>query len=180
MHPEQPGQPPIQAPYHQNPAGQPPVHAQYPQYPAGQYLPPGYWQQPKPPSSPLRIAAGVLAIIASVVGIMIVGIFLFARHGGASTPFNGWMNFFLIAGSIGSLVAGIVILVKQRKRGGATPWLVTSFSGLAVIGCLGFMAGGNSGLPGAPLLVLPFALATLVLAILVVVKDKSHGPIQHR
>lgn len=158
MHPEYPSQPPAQTPY--------------PQAPAGYYPPPGYWQ-PKPPSSALRIAAGVLALIASVVGIMMAGIFLFARHGGASTPFNGWMNFFLIAGSIGCLVTGIVIMAKQRKRGGSTPWLVTSFSGLVVIACLGFMIGRNSGLPGAPIMILPFALATLVLASLVVVKDKQ-------
>jgi hypothetical protein len=42
------------------------------------------------------------------------------------------------------------------------------------------MAAGNSGLPGAPLIILPFALATLVLAILVVVKEKPQGPMQHR
>lgn len=154
MHPEHPNQPP------------------YPQSPAGHYPPPGYWQ-PKPPSSPLRIATGVLALIASVVGIMMAGILLFARHGGASTPFNGWMNFFLIMGSVGCLVTGIVIMVKQRKRGGATPWLVTSFAGLIVIACLGFMAARNSGLPGAPVIILPFALATLVMAIMVVMKDKQ-------
>jgi uncharacterized membrane protein SirB2 len=145
---------------------QPPVQTRCPPAPSGSYPPSGYWQ-PKPPSSPLRIAAGVLALIASVVGVMMAGVLLFARHGGASTPFNGWMNFFLIVGSIGCLVTGIVIMAKQRKRGGSTPWLVTSFSGLTVIGCLGFMAAGNSGLPGAPLIILPFALATLVLAILV-------------
>lgn len=151
--------------------GAQPTPANYPQPPAGYYPPPGYWQ-PKAPASGLRIAAGVLALVASVVGIMIAGIYLFARHGGASTPFNGWMNFFLIVGSIGCLVTGIVILAKQRKQGGATPWLVTAFSGSMVLGCLGFMAGGNSGLPGAPLIVLPFAMATLVLAILVAVKGK--------
>jgi uncharacterized membrane protein SirB2 len=163
MHPEHPSQPPAQTPYSQAPAGY--------------YPPPGYWQS-KPPSSPLRIAAGVLALIASVVGIMIAGIYLFVRHGGASTPFNGWMNFFLVAGSIGCLVTGIVILAKQRKQGGATPWLVTSFSGLMVLGCLGFMVGGNSGLPGAPLLVLPFAMATLVLAILAGLKGKQQQPVR--
>lgn len=110
---------------------------------------------------------------------MIACIYLFVRHGGASTPYNGWMNFFLIVGSIGSLVTGIVILAKQRKQGGAIPWLVTAFSGSMVLGCLGFMAGGNSGLPGAPLIVLPFALATLVLAILAGVKAKA-VPAQRR
>ncbi|MDT0168887.1 hypothetical protein [Pseudarthrobacter sp. BRE9] len=165
---------------HPEHTGQPPVPANYPQAPAGYYPPPGYWQQPKPPASGLRVAAGVVALVSSVVGIMIAGIYLFVRHGGASTPFNGWMNFFLIVGSVGCLVTGIVILAKQRRKGGATPRLVTSFSGLMVLGCLGFLVGGNSGLPGAPLMVLPFALATLVLGILVVVKDKPQGRVQHR
>lgn len=156
----------------EHPAPQP-TTANYPQPPAGYYPPPGYWQQAKAPASGLRIAAGVLALVASVVGIMIAGIYLFVRHGGASTPFNGWMNFFLVVGSIGCFVAGIVILAKQRKQGGATPWLVTAFSGSMVLGCLGFMAGGNSGLPGAPLIVLPFALATLVLAIMAGLKGKQ-------
>lgn len=90
------------------------------------------------------------------------------------------MNVFLIVGSIGCLVTGIVILAKQRKQGGVTPWLVTSFSGLMMLGCLGFMVAGNSGLPGAPLMVLPLALATLVLAILVAVRGKPKGPIQRK
>lgn len=97
---------------------------------------------------------------------------LFVRHGGASTPFNGWMNFFLIVGSIGSLVTGIVILAKQRKRGGATPWLVGSFSALAVVGCLGAMAGGSAGLPGAWGISLLLALPVVALAVLVIALEK--------
>ena len=157
MHPEHVGQPPAQTRY---PSSQ---RATLPRRGTG---------QPKPPASGLRVAAGVVALVASVVGVMIAGVFLFPRRGGASTPFNGWMNFFLVVGSIGSLVTGIVILAKQRKQGGATPWLVTCFSGLMVIACLGFMAANDCGLPGTPLIILPFALATLVIAILVAVKGK--------
>lgn len=139
---------------------------------AGQYPAPGYWQ-PKAPASPLRIAAGVVALVLSALGILTAGILLFTIHSGASTPLNGWLNFFLIVGSVGCLVTGIVILAKQRKRGGATPWLVASFAALVVIACLGFMAGRSSGLPGAWNIILPPALATLVLAVLVIVKGKT-------
>ncbi|GAA1772338.1 hypothetical protein GCM10009712_20450 [Pseudarthrobacter sulfonivorans] len=140
-------------------------------YPAGQYYPPAGWQ-PKLPASGLRIATGVVALVMSVFGIFTACMFLFTRHSGASSPFNGWMNFFLIVGSIGCLVTGIVILAKQRKRGGATPWLVASFGALGAIACLGFMAGGNSGLPGAFDIILPVALATVILALLVTVLVK--------
>ncbi|WP_427136702.1 hypothetical protein [Pseudarthrobacter sp. S9] len=141
-------------------------------YGAGQHPAPAN-RKPAPAASPLRISAGVVALVLSVVGIIFAGAFLFSKHGGASTPFNGWMNFFLIVGSIGCLVTGIVIIAKQRKRGGATPWLVASFAALVVIACLGFMSSGNSGLPGAPVITLPAALATAILAVLVVVKDKT-------
>jgi len=130
-------------------------------------------RQPAPAASPLRISAGVVALVLSVVGIFFAGVFLFSKHGGASSPFNGWMNFFLIVGSVGCLVTGIVIIAKQRNRGGATPWLVASFAALVVIACLGFMGDGESGLPGAPVITLPAALATAILAVLVVVKDKT-------
>lgn len=139
--------------------------------PAGHYPPAGY-AQPKVPTSGMRVAAGVLALIASVVGLFSAALLLFMRHGGDSTPLNGWINFLLIVGSIGCLVTGIVIVAKQRKRGGATPWLVTSFAGLIVVVCLISILLRSSGLPGAWTLILPFALATLVLAVLVVVKDR--------
>lgn len=150
----------------------PPLHAQndgghgMPQTP-----PYGAWQV-KPKASPLRISAGVVALILSVVGIFFAGLVLFVPHRGGSTPLNGWMNFFLIVGSIGSLVTGIVILAKQRKRGGATPWLVASFAALVVIACLSFMATRDIGLPGAPGMTMPFALGTAILAVLVILMEK--------
>jgi hypothetical protein len=125
-------------------------------------------------ASALRISTGVVALVLSVVGIIFAGMLLFVRHSGASTPFNGWMNFFLIVGSIGCLVTGIVILAKQRKRGGATPWLVASFAVLVVVACL-VMAARNTGLPGATVITLPAALAVTVLAVLVIVKEKTRG-----
>ncbi|RAX43899.1 hypothetical protein DQ354_18100 [Arthrobacter sp. AQ5-06] len=97
----------------------------------------------------------MLALIMAFLGIIGSCMLLFMRHSGASTPFYGWMNFFLIVGSIGCLVTGIVILAKQRKRGGATPWLVAFFGAMAVIACLasihrsGLMGRGCSDLcPG--------------------------------
>lgn len=158
---------------YQRPLHKPAAQQAYP-YPPGQQLPPTNWQ-PKEPASPLRITTGVVALVLSVVGIPFAGMLFFVRHGGDSTPFNGWMNFFLIVGSIGCLVTGIIIMIKQRKRGGATPWLVISFSGLAVIACLGSMVSGN-GLPGGWAITLLFALATTVLAVLVTVKDKGAKP----
>ncbi|MET4143805.1 hypothetical protein [Arthrobacter sp. UYCo732] len=155
----------------QQPGGQPPAQQPYP-YPSGQYGPPANWQ-PKPPASGLRIATGVVALVLFVFGIFTAGMFLFSRHSGASSPLNGWMNFFLIVGSIGCLVTGIVIMAKQRKRGGATPWLVASFAALAVIACLGFLGGRDSGLPGAFTIILPVALAVTVLAVLVIVRGNA-------
>lgn len=140
----------------------------------GAYAYPGYGYPQKPKASGMRIGTGVVAIVLAVVGILFACAFLFQKSAyGASTPFNGWMNFFLIVGSVGSLVTGIVILAKQRKRGGATPWLVTSFAALVVIACLGFMSSRSMGLPGAPVITLPFALAATALAILVIVLEKS-------
>lgn len=136
-----------------------------------QTAPQGVWQF-KPKASPLRISAGVVGLVLSVVGILFSGILLFGRNGGSSTPLNGWMILFVIVGSIGSLVTGIVILAKQRKRGGATPWLVLSFAALVVVACLSFMATRDIGLPGAPPMIMPFALATAVLAGLVILMEK--------
>jgi hypothetical protein len=125
----------------------------------------------------MRIATGVVALVLAVVGDLFAGVFLFGETSyGASTPFNGWMNFFLIVGSIGSigsLVTGIVILAKQRKLGGATPWLVASFAALVMIACMGFMAADNTGYPGLPIMTLPFALATTLLAALVILLEKT-------
>ncbi|MGO4230157.1 hypothetical protein AB4Y72_14945 [Arthrobacter sp. YAF34] len=130
-------------------------------------------RQPSGPASALRVSAGVLALIVSVIGVVFAGAFLLSKSSdGGSTPFNGWMNFFLIVGAIGCLVTGIVILAKQRKRGGATPWLVAAFAACLVISCLGFMSSISYNLPGAPIITLPLALATLILAVLVIAKDK--------
>lgn len=156
----------------ESPTGQPFAHETNDR-PAGQHRAPAVWQ-PGPPASALRISAGVLALIVAVIGVIFAGAFLFSKSSdGGSTPLNGWMNFFAIVGSIGCLVTGIVIIAKQRKRGGATPWLVASFAALIVISCLGFMSSLSYNLPGAPVITLPVALATLVLTVLVIVKDKS-------
>jgi hypothetical protein len=144
--------------------------------PTSQTLPPtgGYapasWQ---PASSPLRISAGVVGLVLSVVGIVLASALLFTKGLGPGSPFLGWMNFFLIVGSIGCLVTGIVIIAKQRKRGGATPWLVATFAALAVIACIGMLAGPRSSFPGFVMITLPVALATGILAVLVIVRDKT-------
>lgn len=70
-------------------------------------------------------------------------------------------------------MTGIVILAKQRKRGGATPWLVAAFSALVAAGCLGLIAGRTGGLPGFNTITLPVALVALVLAALVILKEKT-------
>lgn len=95
----------------------------------------GYDGQRPAGASRLRITAAVFALIFAVLGIFEVLIVLFSRPPIApSTPFVGWMNFLLLVGSVGSLVTGIVLLAKQRRRGGATPWLVAAFG---VVGALG-------------------------------------------
>lgn len=160
----------------QHPQNQPPAPNAYPnpqglQQPAGYYPGPGHFQ-PKAPASGLRIGAGVVALIAGVLGVLFALVFLFDGHRGGSTPFNGFMNLFLIVGSVGSFVTGIVVMAKQRKRGGYTPRLLAGFAASSVIACLGFTAAGNTGIPGAWMIILPFALGTLILAVLVIVLEK--------
>ncbi|GAA2134438.1 hypothetical protein GCM10009825_18060 [Arthrobacter humicola] len=125
------------------------------------------------PASPLRIATGVVALVLPVVGLPFAAALLFSKGLGPGSPFNGWMNFFLIVGSIGCVVTGIVIIAKQRRRGGATPWLVGSFALLVVIACLGMLASPRASFPGFILITVLVAIATLILAILVIVMDKA-------
>ena len=79
-----------------------------------QATPPGIWQF-KPKASPLRVAVGVVALVLSEVGVFFAGLLLLGPHGGDSTPLDVRMVLFLIVGSIGCLVTGIVILAKQRN-----------------------------------------------------------------
>lgn len=133
---------------------------------------PVYGYQPKPKASGMRVGTGVVAIVVAAMGILLVGIRLFTKSLGSSTPFMGWMNFLLIVGVLGCLVTGIVILAKQRKRGGATPWLVASFAVLIVLACLGLNSDYNNGTPGGQAIMIPCALAAAVLAALVIVLEK--------
>lgn len=126
--------------------------------------------QPAPIPS-LRISAGVVTLVLSISGLTMAAARLFTKGLGGSTPFNGWMNFILIVGAVGSLVTGIVIIAKQRKTFGATPWLVGSFTALVLIACLGLLPA--PGLPGLTLITLPVALAALVLAALVIAMERS-------
>jgi uncharacterized membrane protein SirB2 len=133
---------------------------------------PGYGYPQKPKASGMRIGAGVVAIVVAATGILLVAIRLFTKSLGSSTPLMGWMNFLLIVGVLGCLVTGIVILAKQRKRGGATPWLIASFAVLIVVACLGLNSDYNNGTPGGQAIMIPSALAATVLAALVIVLEK--------
>ncbi|HEX9088492.1 MAG TPA: hypothetical protein VF867_13310 [Arthrobacter sp.] len=143
---------------------------------AGQGQPyPLYGYAPKPKSSGLRIATGVVALVIAAYGLILAAARLFTptRLLGSSTPYIGWMNFFLIVGVLGCLVTGIVILANQRRKGGATPWLVGSFAVLIVLACLGLNADPHNGTPGGQAILIPFALAVAILATLVIVLEKK-------
>jgi hypothetical protein len=132
-----------------------------------------YGYPPKPKASGLRIAMGVVAHAIAAFGILYVGVRLFTKTYAPSAPAAPWMNFRLIVGVLGCLVTGIVILAKQRKRGGAIPWLVGSFAILLVLACPGISADLHNSTPGAQAIMIPSALAVAVLATLVIVLEKK-------
>lgn len=70
------------------------------------------------------------------------------------------------------LVTGIVIIVKQKKRGGATPWLVASFAALLLMAALGLDSLDYSGTPGADRITLFAALAVIAPAVLVILTER--------
>ncbi|MFF2244293.1 hypothetical protein ACFVTM_08960 [Arthrobacter sp. NPDC058130] len=152
-----------ETPLSQPPRTETPAGFAQPQYPV---------HGPAPKASGLRVATGVVALVIAPFAVLLVGVRLFARHMGPSTPFLGWMNFLLLVGAVGCLVTGIVILAKQRKRGGTTPWLVGSFAGLIVLGCLGLNTVLANGTPGGQAILIPCALAVAVLAALVIILEK--------
>jgi uncharacterized membrane protein SirB2 len=123
-------------------------------------------------ASPLRITAGVLALSVAAWSLLFAGIRLFGRDMGPSNPFEGWMNFMLIVGAVGCLVTGIVVIAKQKKRGGATPWLVAGFAVLILVGALGLGSMVYSGTPGGDRITLFAAFAVLIPAALVIVMEK--------
>jgi uncharacterized membrane protein SirB2 len=131
--------------------------------------PTGYHQ---PSASPFRITAGVVSLAVAVWTIQFVAIRLFTKGLGGSTPFGGWMNVLLIVGGIGCLVAGIVIIVKQKKRGGATPWLVGSFAAIVLVAALGLGSMDYSGTPGGDRITVFAALAALAPAAFVIVWER--------
>ncbi|QOT19538.1 hypothetical protein [Paenarthrobacter sp. YJN-5] len=124
-------------------------------------------------ASPWRITAGVVALAFGAWGVLYATVRLFTKGLGPSTPFVGWMNFLIIVGAIGCLVTGIVIIVKQRKRGGATPWLVGSFAAAILIAALGLGGMDYSGTAGGDKISMIAALVTIAFAGVVIVLEKN-------
>lgn len=143
------------------------------EHPAGQPLTTRGSYRTAPVASPLRITTGVVSLAVAAWTVMFAAIRLFTKGlGGPSTPFVGWMNFLLIVGGIGCLVIGIVIIVKQKKRGGATPWLVVSFATFILVAALGLGSLDYSGTPGGDRITVFAALAALIPAALVIVQER--------
>lgn len=127
-----------------------------------------------PKASGLRVATGVVAIVVAVIGVIFSAARLFSKMPGSSTtPYIGWMTLVLVVGVLGMLVTGVVILAKQRKRTGSTPWLIGSFAALIILSCLGLNLDPHNGTPGAQAILIPLSLAVVVLAGLVILIEKG-------
>lgn len=126
-------------------------------------------------ASPLRVTSGVLALAIGAWSALFAAVRLFTKGslGGPSTPFVGWMNFLIILGAVGCLVTGIVIIVKQKKRGGATPYLVAGFDALLLIAALGLGTLVYSGTPGGDRITLFAAVVVLLSAGAVILHERS-------
>lgn len=121
-------------------------------------------------ASPLRITTGVFGLIFAVLGLFIALAILFSEPILiASTPTNGLLNFLLIVGSVGSLVTSIVLLAKQRRRAGATPYLVAAFS---IVGCISALLLPFPLRGGAGTITACAALVSMVLSIATVFVER--------
>ncbi|OMH36872.1 hypothetical protein BGP79_14105 [Tersicoccus sp. Bi-70] len=110
----------------------------------------------------------MFGLIFTVIGAFIALAILFSKpYLIPSTPTNGWLNFLLIVGAVGSLVASIVLLAKKRKRRGATPYLTAGFT---FVGCtaallLPFPLRGGAGAVTAFAAFVPFVLSIITILV---------------
>lgn len=143
--------------------------------------PPGYYQQPvyqqpypaliqTPPSSGLRIGAGLFGIALGFWNIiMFLG--MMVDNYGPSTPLVGFLNFFHLVGALATLTLGIMIIVKHRQRSmpipamllGATAWLVI----------VDIILAKASWMPGLSTLTLAGGLPAAALVIMVLVREAA-------
>lgn len=131
--PPYPSQPPQAPPYHQSYAPAQPTYAQPPYQQPSQGQPAyGYTSYPAqpfmqsgPPSSGYRVASGIVGI---VLGVWLFFSFLV----GVSLQQQAVLLLTLLA-CLGSIAAGIVVLVKHRRRGRAEPIVLICVAGVALL-----------------------------------------------
>ena len=107
---------------------------QYAPYPPQQYAPAAQWAPYPPPqvkSSGYRIAAGIVGI---VLGAWLLIPACLGLGNSSSTAFMGLL---VLIAALGSVTAGILLLVNQRGHGLGAPVTSLSFAGLALL--LGFI-----------------------------------------
>lgn len=155
---------------------QPGQQAVYVQAPPGRPAPPIYYQQPyntpvqRPPSSGLRISAGILGIILGFWNLLMLVVMLI-RISIYMPPLIGFLIFFHLVGTLAVLTLGIMIIAKHRRRSFGIPtMLLGSTVWLIIIDA--FMAW-NSWLPGAALFTLAGGLPTAVLGIIVLAREAA-------
>ncbi|MCC9198494.1 hypothetical protein QNO08_17415 (plasmid) [Arthrobacter sp. zg-Y820] len=155
---------------------QPGQQAVYVQAPPGQPAPSIYYQKPynapvqRPPSSGLRISAGIFGIILGFWNLLMLVAMLFTISS-YTPPLIGFLIFFHLIGTLAALTLGIMIMAKHRRRSceiptmllGSTVWLITIDA---------FMAW-NSWFPGAALFTLAGGLPTAVLGIIVLAREAA-------
>ena len=147
------------------PAPPPPVYYQQPVYQQ-----PYAALKPLPPSSGLRIGAGILGIALGFWNIIMFFGMMVDSYG-PSTPLVGFLNFFHLIGALATLTLGIMIIVKHRRRSmpipamllGATAWLVI----------VDIILARASWMPGLSTLTLAGGLPTAALVIVVLVREAA-------
>lgn len=169
------GPPPPYWTHQQGPGLAPQLHPQqgYAAYPPQQYAQPqfGYPAPPaKPPSSGLRVTAGILMIV--------LGFWLFLS---SALSFGHYVNYeyapYGIAGllfgivSLGSTSTGIIVLAKHRSRTRPAPLAAIIFAALAFIISLWTTAAESGNTLGFICLFVS-APAALIMLGLVLLKEK--------
>lgn len=87
----------------------------------------------KPPSSGLRVAAGVVALAGLLLAVPAFINGMFFVYGSPMSPIMAWFNFFLLVSIAGTMVTGIRILAKHRSIAVGTPRALQIFSVLGLI-----------------------------------------------
>lgn len=116
-----------------------------PQPHPGMQAPPGQWvyqmaAPPKPKSSGYRVAAGVVAIVLSLVELLLFGnavsmmsLFVIPVYVTAAVA-----HFIL---GVGTMTAGIVLLAQHRRRGRKAPVSLLALAALTVLAAMVLVVG---------------------------------------